>query len=100
MSGVPETTETQLRDALAALADGVHPAPDAYRAARGDWMRRERRRRLLLAVLVAVVFTLATLIGMWVLNQASSSRADGYDGTGHSRVSTSSTASTMTSGRS
>ncbi|MFI1334799.1 hypothetical protein ACH4U7_32765 [Streptomyces sp. NPDC020845] len=68
----PERTEKELQKALAAMADGVGvPAtPDAYRTARGEWLRRERRRRLILAVLIAVVFTLATLIGLWVLNQA------------------------------
>jgi hypothetical protein len=68
----PDRTEKELREALAALADGVQAAPDAYRTARGDWRRRERRRRLVLAVLIAVVFTLATLIGLWVLNQTPS----------------------------
>jgi len=66
----PDRTERELQEALAALAGSVHAAPDAYRTARGDWLRRERRRRLVLAVLIAVVFALATLIGLWVLNQA------------------------------
>ncbi|MGW3319143.1 hypothetical protein [Streptomyces fungicidicus] len=65
-----DRTERELRDALRALAGGVQPDPDAYRTARGEWLRRERRRRLVLTVLVAVVFALATLIGLWVLNQA------------------------------
>ena len=64
-----DSTEQELRGALQALAGGVQAAPDAYRTARGDWLRRERRRRLVLAALIAVVFTLATLIGLWVLNQ-------------------------------
>ncbi|MEV4335401.1 hypothetical protein AB0K02_33780 [Streptomyces sp. NPDC049597] len=68
----PDNTEKQLQDALDALAGGVHPAPDAYRTARGEWLRRERRRRLVLAVLIAVVFALATLIGLWILNEAPS----------------------------
>ncbi|WP_086787436.1 hypothetical protein, partial [Streptomyces caniscabiei] len=67
-----DRTERELAAALAALAGGVHAAPDAYRTARGDWLRRERRRRLVLAVLMLVVFTVATLIGLWVLNQAPS----------------------------
>ncbi|WP_241267005.1 hypothetical protein [Streptomyces scabichelini] len=67
-----DRTEQALREALGTLADGVRAAPDAYRTARGDWVRRERRRRLVLAVLIAVVFTLATLIGLWVLNRAPS----------------------------
>ena len=66
---MPDRTERELREALSALADGVQAAPDAYRTARGEWLRRERRRRLVLAVLIAVVFALATLIGLWVLNQ-------------------------------
>jgi hypothetical protein len=67
-----DRTERELRAALERLASGVQAAPDAYRTARGDWLRRERRRRLVLAVLIAVVFTLATLIGLWVLNQTPS----------------------------
>ncbi|WP_027755345.1 hypothetical protein [Streptomyces synnematoformans] len=63
-------TEEQLRTALEAFAEGVRPAPGAYRAAHVDWQRRERRRRAVLAVLITVVFALATLIGLWVLNQA------------------------------
>ena len=78
----PDRTEQDLREALEALAGGVHPAPDAYRTARGDWVRRERRRRLVLAVLIAVVFTLATLIGLWVLNQAPSEPGVIFSGTG------------------
>ncbi|MFC9886579.1 hypothetical protein ACFW3A_13215 [Streptomyces pilosus] len=77
-----ERTERELRDALRALAGGVLPDPDAYRTARGEWLRRERRRRLVLAVLVAVVFTLATLIGLWVLNQAPSNPGVIFSGTG------------------
>ncbi|CAM5279535.1 hypothetical protein [Streptomyces purpurascens] len=75
-------TERELREALEALAGGVLPDPDAYRTARGEWLRRERRRRLVLAVLIAVVFTLATLIGLWVLNQAPSDPGVIFSGTG------------------
>ncbi|MEU5347956.1 MULTISPECIES: hypothetical protein [unclassified Streptomyces] len=78
----PDRTEQELREALETLAGGVHAAPDAYRTARGDWLRRERRRRLVLAVLIAVVFTLATLIGLWVLNQAPSEPGVIFSGTG------------------
>ncbi|MGW0709769.1 hypothetical protein ACWD4G_28075 [Streptomyces sp. NPDC002643] len=77
-----DRTERELREALAALAGGVHAAPDAYRAARGDWLRRERRRRLILAVLIMIVFTLATLIGLWVLNQTPSEPGVIFSGTG------------------
>ncbi|EFL31216.1 predicted protein [Streptomyces viridochromogenes DSM 40736] len=75
-------TEQELREALRALAGGVLPDPDAYRTARGEWLRRERRRRLVLAVLITVVFTLATLIGLWVLNQAPSDPGVIFSGTG------------------
>ncbi|MFJ9626062.1 hypothetical protein ACIQPR_42080 [Streptomyces sp. NPDC091280] len=64
-----DRTEQELAAALSALAEGVRAAPDAYRTARGDWLRRERRRRLVLVTLITVVFALATLIGLWVLNQ-------------------------------
>jgi hypothetical protein len=86
--GMPEgvaeegRTERELREALEALAGGVRAAPDAYRTARGEWLRRERRRRLVLAVLIAVVFTLATLIGLWVLNQAPAGPGVIFSGTG------------------
>ncbi|CAM5472080.1 hypothetical protein STENM223S_08277 [Streptomyces tendae] len=73
---------TALADALHALAGGVLPDPDAYRTARGEWLRRERRRRLVLTVLVAVVFTLATLIGLWVLNRTPAEPGVIYSGLG------------------
>lgn len=83
-----DRTERELREALSALADGVRAAPDAYRTARGEWLRRERRRRLVLAVLVAVVFALATLIGLWVLNRAPADPGVIFSGTGsHAGVS-------------
>ncbi|WP_037668291.1 hypothetical protein [Streptomyces griseus] len=75
-------TERELREALEALAGGVRAAPDAYRTARGEWLRRERRRRLVLAVLITVVFTLATLIGLWVLNQTPSDPGVIFSGAG------------------
>ena len=76
------STERELQEALAALAGGVHAAPDAYRTARGEWLRRERRRRVVLAVLITVVFALATLIGLWVLNQIPSDPGVIFSGTG------------------
>lgn len=71
MSTSPDT-EKQLREVLSTLAGQVHAAPNAYGTTRGGWVRRERRRRLILAVLITVVFTLAVLIGLWVLNRAPS----------------------------
>ncbi|MDQ1043028.1 hypothetical protein QFZ76_001264 [Streptomyces sp. V4I2] len=79
-------TERELREALETLAGGVQAAPDAYRTARGEWLRRERRRRLVLAVLIAVVFTLATLIGLWVLNQAPADPGVIFSGAGQAVV--------------
>ncbi|WP_405813563.1 hypothetical protein OG241_03345 [Streptomyces sp. NBC_01390] len=83
-----DRTERELRAALETLACGVSaaPSPDAYRTARGDWLRRERRRRLVLAVLIAVVFTLAVLIGLWVLNHAPSDPGVIFSGTRNSIV--------------
>ncbi|EKX61045.1 hypothetical protein PV416_15155 [Streptomyces ipomoeae] len=83
-----DRTERELREALAALAGGVHAAPDAYRTARGDWLRRERRRRLVLAVLIMLVFALATLIGLWVLNQAPSDPGVIFSGVGGTTAGT------------
>ncbi|GLF93336.1 hypothetical protein [Streptomyces yaizuensis] len=69
-------TERRLRETLEALADQVHPAPGAYRAAHRSWRRRERRRRLALVTAVAAVFALAVLAGLWVLNSAPSASRD------------------------
>lgn len=68
----PRSTEAQLRDALGALAAGVRPAPDAYRRAHASWRHRERKRRLILAFLIAVVFAAADAVGLWALNHADS----------------------------
>ncbi|MFD5856496.1 hypothetical protein [Streptomyces chartreusis] len=82
-----DRTERELREALAALAGGVPEAtPDTYRTARGEWLRRERRRRLVLAVLITVVFALATLIGLWVLNHAPAEPGVIFSGTGSPAV--------------
>ncbi|MDI2131674.1 hypothetical protein [Yinghuangia seranimata] len=77
----PPTTERLLQEALETLAAEVRPAPDAYRTARGDWLRRERRRRMVLAIAITVVFALATLIGLWVLNQTPSDPGVIFDDT-------------------
>ncbi|MFB8771150.1 hypothetical protein [Streptomyces broussonetiae] len=78
----PDRTAQELQESLAALADAVHAPPDAYRTARGEWLRRERRRRLVLTVLVAVVFAVAVLLGLWVLNRAPSDPGVVFSGTG------------------
>ncbi len=62
--------DQQLRAALGAAAAGVRADPAAYRRASASWHRRERRRRLVLAVLAAVVFTAADAVGLWALSQA------------------------------
>jgi hypothetical protein len=62
--------EERLRETLNVLAAQVQPPPDAYRQAQAGWKRRERRRRLVLAALVTIVFALANVIGLWALNQA------------------------------
>ena len=70
MSTGPARTEERLREALDAVAGGVHPPPHAYRQVRQEWHRRERRRRLILAILIALVFAVADAIGLWALNQS------------------------------
>jgi hypothetical protein len=65
-------TEQRLRDALGALAAEVQPNPDAYRRAITGWKRRERKRRLIVAILSTVIFAGADAIGLWALNQAPS----------------------------
>jgi hypothetical protein len=63
-------TEERLREAFDALAAGVRTDPDAYRRVSAGWRRRYRRRRLVLAILAAVVFTAADAVGLWALSQA------------------------------
>lgn len=79
MSSMP-TAEDQLRDALDALATGVTAEPDAYHRVRAEWRRRDRRRRLILAILVAVVFAVADAVGLWALNQADAGSHIIFDG--------------------
>ena len=67
-------TDDRLRDALHALADGVPSTPDDatsadYRRASAGWRRRYRRRRLVLAILIAIVFLAADAIALWALNR-------------------------------
>ena len=69
MTTGPVHTEDQLREVLGKVADGVHAAPDAYQRVQREWRRRERKRRLTLTILVALVFVLADLLGLWALNQ-------------------------------
>ncbi|WP_283138915.1 hypothetical protein [Rhizohabitans arisaemae] len=67
----PASTEDQLREALEQLASGVRAHPDAYRRVQREWRRRERKRRIILAVVVTLVFALADAVGLWALNQSS-----------------------------
>lgn len=62
--------DQELAAALGALAEGVRADPAAYRRASAGWRRRDRRRRLVLAVLAAVVFAAADAVGLWALSQA------------------------------
>jgi hypothetical protein len=63
------STDDRLRDALHAVADGVPAASADYRRASAGWRRRYRRRRLVLAILIAIVFLAADAIALWALNQ-------------------------------
>jgi len=66
----PNETEDLLRSTLQAVVAEVQPTPDAYRRAHNTWRHRERRRRFVLAIVVAVVFSLSVLAGLLVLNHA------------------------------
>jgi hypothetical protein len=66
----PPGTDERLREAFDALAAGVRTDPDAYRRASAGWRRRDRRRRLILAILAALVFAAADAVGLWALSQA------------------------------
>ena len=80
MNTGPARTEERLREALDAVAGGVHPPPHAYRQVRQEWHRRERRRRLILAILIAVVFVVADAIGLWALNRTQAELPVIFDG--------------------
>jgi hypothetical protein len=69
MTTTPGADE-RLRDALDALAAGVQADPRAYQRASAGWRRRHRRRRLVLAILAAMVFAAADAVGLWALSQA------------------------------
>ncbi|MHA6617550.1 hypothetical protein [Pseudonocardia sp. DLS-67] len=62
--------DERLREAFDALASGVRADPGAYRRASAGWRRRYRRRRLVLAILAALVFAAADAVGLWALSQA------------------------------
>ena len=62
--------DERLREAFDALAAGVQADRGAYRRASAGWRRRYRRRRLVLAILAALVFTAADAVGLWALSQA------------------------------
>jgi hypothetical protein len=70
VSGNSHRTEAELRDALDALAAEIRPTPGAYRRASAGWRKRERKRRLILAILIAVVFAAADAVGLWALNHS------------------------------
>jgi hypothetical protein len=61
----------QLRDVFDALTTEVHSPPNGYPKALAEWRRRERRRRLIVAILATIVFALADIIGLWALSNAS-----------------------------
>lgn len=64
--------EARLREVLDTLAERVEPASDAYRRARAQWQRRERRKRLLVIVLAVLLVGGADAVGLWALNNAKS----------------------------
>lgn len=64
------SADERLRDALGSLADAVRADPADYGRASASWRRRHRRRRLVLAILAALVFTAADAVGLWALSSA------------------------------
>ena len=67
----PGATADQLRDVFDALTSSVQGTPNGYPKALAQWRRRERRRRLTVAILAAIIFALADIIGLWALSNAS-----------------------------
>jgi hypothetical protein len=67
----PAETADRLRDVFDTLATPVRADPGDYPEALAGWRRRERRRRIILAILAALVFALADIIGLWALSRAS-----------------------------
>jgi hypothetical protein len=55
---------------LSARAVQVRPDTPAYRQVSTTWRRRERKRRLILAILTALIFATADAVGLWALNHA------------------------------
>lgn len=70
MTTDPGNTEERLRDAFDALATEIRPDPGSCRRVVAGWKRRQRKRRLVISILIAVIFTAADVIGLWALNQA------------------------------
>ncbi len=60
----------ELREVFDTLTTSVRGAPNGYPKALTEWRRRERRRRLVVAILATVVFALADAIGLWALSKA------------------------------
>jgi hypothetical protein len=63
-------TDERLREAFGVLAARVRADPTAYRRVSVGWRRRYRRRRLVLAILAALVFAAADAVGLWALSQS------------------------------
>lgn len=70
MTTEANNTEQCLREAFAALAIEAQRDPDAGRQVVARWKRRERKRRLIIAILIALIFTTADAVALWALNQA------------------------------
>jgi len=66
----PRPTDERLREAFGAIASGVQANPGSYRQVSAGWRCRDRRRRLVLAIVAAVVFAAADAVGLWALSQA------------------------------
>lgn len=63
-----EDTEARVRDSLEALAAQATSSPDAYAKAKCEWQRRDRRRRLIMLAIAAVLVAAADIVGLWALH--------------------------------
>ncbi|WP_109509084.1 hypothetical protein [Nocardioides speluncae] len=64
-------TEERLTEALDSLAGQVGSSAGAFPRVQAEWRRRERRRRLVGAVLAVVVVATSNGVALWALGDGS-----------------------------
>ncbi|MEU2082708.1 hypothetical protein ABZ569_12605 [Streptomyces albus] len=75
MNSVRDRTVHGLRQALEVAAEQVPPVDRSFDSVLGEWQRRERRRRLVLTLLVWAALVLCATVGLWVLGRHAAHRA-------------------------